>query len=259
MKALILAAGRGHRLWPFTAACPKCMLSLGEGESILEHQLANLKIAGIDTAVLICGFGLEQIRDQLRTCRSGVAVKTVYNPFYMVADNLISLWSARSEMEGDFLLLNGDNVFHPHIVRELLSADGDCCIAVHLKGKFDQDDMKVQLEGNAVVSIGKDLPAERCHGESVGVMRFAGRGVSAIRRSLEEAVTELSAIQSLFTDALQRMMVERHTTVTAVDIGSLAWADVDTPDDLKFARENLHLFSLPRPGVARLQVVGEPA
>ena len=258
MKALILAAGRGHRLWPFTAECPKCMLSLGEVESILEHQLVNLKMAGIDRAVLICGFGLEQIRDKLRSHGSGVAVKTVYNPFYMVADNLISLWSARSEMEGDFLLLNGDNVFHPDIVGELLRADGDCCIAIRLKGEFDEDDMKVQLEGDAVVGIGKDLTAQRCHGESVGVMKFTGRGVSVIRRSLEEAVTEVSAIGSLFTDALQRMMTEGQR-VRAVDIGSLAWADVDTPDDLKFARDNLHLFGLPQPGVAHRQAVGGPA
>jgi choline kinase len=258
MKALILAAGRGRRLWPFTADRPKCMLSLGEGQSILEHQLANLKIAGIDRAVLICGFGLEQIRKKLGACKTGLAVRTVYNPFYMVADNLISLWSARSEMEGDFLLLNGDNVFHPDIVRELLSADGDCCIAMRRKGEFDEDDMKVQLEGNAVVRIGKDLPAECCHGESVGVMKFTGDGVSAIRSSLEEAVTELTAIQSLFTDALQRMMVGG-CTVAAVDIGSLAWADVDTPDDLKFARENLRLFGQPRPGVTPRQAVGGPA
>jgi len=258
MKALILAAGRGHRLWPFTAECPKCMLSLAEEETILEHQLANLKIAGIDSAVLICGFGLEQIRDKLRTRGSGIAVKTVYNPFYMVADNLISLWSARSEMEGDFLLLNGDNVFHPDIVRKLLCADGDCCMAMRLKGEFDEDDMKVQLQGDAVVRIGKDLAAQRCHGESVGVIKFTGRGVSAVRRSLEEAVTELSAMQSLFTDALQRMMAEGQR-VRAVDIGSLAWTDVDTPEDLRFTRENLHLFRLPRPGVERLQVVGGPA
>ena len=234
------------------------MLSLAEEETILEHQLANLKIAGIDSAVLICGFGLEQIRDKLRTRGSGIAVKTVYNPFYMVADNLISLWSARSEMEGDFLLLNGDNVFHPDIVRKLLCADGDCCMAMRLKGEFDEDDMKVQLQGDAVVRIGKDLAAQRCHGESVGVIKFTGRGVSAVRRSLEEAVTELSAMQSLFTDALQRMMAEGQR-VRAVDIGSLAWADVDTPEDLRFTRENLHLFRLPRPGVERLQVVGGPA
>jgi choline kinase len=258
MKALILAAGRGHRLWPFTAECPKCMLSLAEGESILEHQLANLEIAGIDNAVLICGFGLEQIREKLRDRKSGMAVRTVYNPFYAVADNLISLWSARSEMEGDFLLLNGDNVFHPDIVRELLCAEGDCCIAVRAKREFDTDDMKVQLEGDAVVGIGKNLAPDRRHGQSVGVMKFTGRGVSAIRRSLEDAVTELGAIESLFTDALQRMIAAGHRA-RAVDIGSLPWADVDTPDDLKFARENLRLFSLPRPGVSRRRAVGEPA
>ena len=117
MKAIVLAAGQGRRLWPFTANCPKCLLSIGAG-SILEQQLANLEGAGIREVVLVCGFGVERVRTALAAFQGKLSVKLRYNPFYALADNLVSLWTARAEMERNFLLLNGENVFHPQILEQ---------------------------------------------------------------------------------------------------------------------------------------------
>lgn len=38
-------------------------------------------------------------------------IKIVFNPFYEITDNLISLWMAKSYFVDDFLILNGDTVF----------------------------------------------------------------------------------------------------------------------------------------------------
>ena len=64
MKALILAAGRGSRLWPYTVDRPKCLLHL-DGASILDHQLQQLERISVCEVVLVCGFGVEQIRAAL--------------------------------------------------------------------------------------------------------------------------------------------------------------------------------------------------
>ena len=120
MNALILAAGQGRRLWPYTSECPKCLLTLGT-HSILEHQLVRLSAAGIDQVTVVAGFGLDAMRHEVgRLHLDGMSVQVVYNPFFAVADNLISLWAARAEMGDDFLVLNGDNVFHPDIPHFLL-------------------------------------------------------------------------------------------------------------------------------------------
>ena len=55
MKAFILAAGRGRRLWPHTADCPKCLLYVG-GTTLLERQLFQLKDAGIKEIIVVGGF-----------------------------------------------------------------------------------------------------------------------------------------------------------------------------------------------------------
>ncbi|HOF90053.1 MAG TPA: nucleotidyltransferase family protein [Armatimonadota bacterium] len=54
-RALILAAGRGVRLMPLTAACPKPMVPVG-GMPILERILRGLRVAGIDDAVVVHGY-----------------------------------------------------------------------------------------------------------------------------------------------------------------------------------------------------------
>jgi len=54
MRAIIMAAGKGERLRPFTEWLPKTLLPIG-GRSIMEILLANLRQAGISQAVIIYG------------------------------------------------------------------------------------------------------------------------------------------------------------------------------------------------------------
>jgi len=240
MKALILAAGRGRRLWPFTADLPKCLLLL-DGVSILEHQLRHLEQVGIREVVLVCGFGIERIRGVLSARSGHLRVKMLYNPFYAVSDNLISLWAARSEMDGDFVLLNGDNVFHPGILQCLVEVEDACCLMVGRKPAYDDDDMKVKLQEDRIIRIGKHLSPEATDAESVGIMRFRGDGVDLIRQVLDEIVQEERALRSYFLDCIQGLVDEGHR-VTYRDIDGLPWADVDTPEDLRFVRQHLHLY-----------------
>ena len=240
MKALILAAGQGRRLWPFTTDCPKCLLTVGQ-ESILEHQLHNLEQVGIHQVVVVCGFGAEHVRDQVEAYPDRLRIKILYNPFYAISENLVSLWVARSEMDRDFVLLNGDNVFHPDIVRQLLPVEDPCCLMIDRKAFYDDDDMKLQLQDDRVLNIGKSLPLALTDAESIGIMRFSGEGVGMIRQMLEEIVMEQKALHSYFLDSIQGL-ITRGYPVTYREVGYLPWADIDTPEDLRAARHRVHLY-----------------
>jgi L-glutamine-phosphate cytidylyltransferase len=239
MKALILAAGQGRRLWPFTAEYPKCLLQVG-AISLLERQLEHLRQIGIEQFVVICGFGIERVRAVVEAADIR-HIKLLYNPFYAVADNLISLWSARSEIDEDFLLLNGDNIFHPQCARALLQQPHACSLLAKRKEHCAPDDMKLQLRGECVERIGKDLSPEVTEAEALGIMHFRDHGVEALRNALEEIVVEESALDSHFPAVIQHMIDRGHQVASCFTPG-FSCSDVDTPADLARVRSQLHTY-----------------
>ena len=108
--------------------------SLAPGCAVLDLQLegsANGQavmeaLAGLPAfrMIVVTGFGAAQVdREVEESEREGIgspAVRTLFNPEYDTADNLVSCLAAREEMDGDFLLLNGDTLVEPEIPRRLL-------------------------------------------------------------------------------------------------------------------------------------------
>ena len=66
MKAIIIAAGKGTRLYPFTKNTPKSLLDIGQGLTLLETQLHALQDAGVTDVVIIVGYRAEQIEAKVK-------------------------------------------------------------------------------------------------------------------------------------------------------------------------------------------------
>src|SRR2546426_11979161 len=60
MKAVVLAAGEGARMGPFTASEPKVMIPVGN-RPILEHVVRALVDEGVHDIVLVVGYRRERI------------------------------------------------------------------------------------------------------------------------------------------------------------------------------------------------------
>ena len=243
-QAVILAAGRGRRLLPQTRTSPKCLIPIRRG-TILEHQLNNLRALGFEDVVLVCGFGANQIRDAASEFNRDLHIQFVVNEQYAIGDNLISLWSARKVLEDSFVLINGDNLFHPGILELLTKSANRCCLMVDRKSCYDDDDMKVKTRGNRIVRIGKSLDPHSVDAESVGIMQFTYDAVEALKVCLDEIVSTDPATDCCYLNAIQGM-IDNNYEVGYRDVGDLPWADVDTLDDLNFVRTHLSLFTSPQ-------------
>ncbi|MBP6224504.1 MAG: NTP transferase domain-containing protein, partial [Rhizobacter sp.] len=164
-RAVILSAGQGSRLLPLTAQMPKCLLDLC-GRSMLEWQLRGLSQMGVPEAVVVTGFHPELVEAELkRVAPQNMRVRTLYNPFYKLADNLASCWMARAELTGTCLILNGDTLFEPDIAGRLIAAaSAPITVTIDRKPNYDSDDMKVETDGVHLRAIGKTLSAERVNG-----------------------------------------------------------------------------------------------
>src|SRR4249919_3464430 len=121
-KAIILSAGQGSRLGHLTDDRPKCLIEFN-GRTLLDRQLDALAANGVDEAVVVTGFRDDQIEAALARRVGGPKVRTIYNPFYKVADNLGSLFVAKDELEGACLVWNGDTLVSDALMARVLGND----------------------------------------------------------------------------------------------------------------------------------------
>jgi choline kinase len=234
MKAVILSAGQGSRLLPLTAERPKCLLPLGP-KSLIEWQIEVLSRCGVDEIVVVVGFRAALVEAALaERARPGLRIRTLFNPFYNVADNLGSCWLARHEMTGDFLLLNGDTLFEAAVLQRLLqSPPAQITVTIDRKTGYDADDMKVHLDGTRLLEIGKTLPPARTDGESIGLLLFRGTGPELFVDAIDRALRVSEGLKSFYLKVIDQLAKSRR--VETVSIEGLAWGEVDYPADLQRA------------------------
>lgn len=235
-KAIILSAGQGSRLLPHTEDLPKCLLDLG-GRSMLAWQLLGLAAAGVSEAVVVTGFRSDLVEATLPAITPrGMQVRTLFNPFYKVADNLASCWMVRADLAGPSLILNGDTLFDPEVARRLLGAP-DCAITVTIdrKAVYDEDDMKVISTGERLTAIGKKLPMADVTGESIGFLRFNAAGAAIFVAELERTMRTLEGTGLWYLSAINRL-AGSGVDVRTASIEGLDWAELDFPADLAQCR-----------------------
>ena len=103
MKAIITFRRPRIAPRPLVERRPKCLIDFN-GRTLLDRQLDTLEAEGVHEAVVVTGFHERPRRRGDRRPRRGPTVRTIYNPFYKVADNLGSLFIAKHELCGDCLV-----------------------------------------------------------------------------------------------------------------------------------------------------------
>ena len=231
-KAIILSAGKGSRLLPLTAERPKCLIELS-GKSLLEWQLDALSASGVREVVVVTGFG-DHLVDEVAARREGV--RTLFNPFYHVADNLGSVWLARAEFDRDTLLLNGDTLVSTALLAEVLAAEGGpIAVTIDEKDEYDADDMKVLREGDRLLRIGKALGEGEYNAESIGLLAFRGDGGRRFTDEVERMMRTPEGTLRWYLRAIDAL-AQQGEDVRTVSIRGEAWQEVDFPEDVEKAR-----------------------
>ena len=120
MKAVILAAGEGARMGPFTASEPKGMIPVGN-KPILEYAVESLVENGIHDLVLVVGYRKERIQSHFEDGGKFNA-RIEYATQGKQMGTLHALWEARSHVRGPFLAVNGANLLDAQSITDLLEA-----------------------------------------------------------------------------------------------------------------------------------------
>lgn len=231
-KAIILSAGQGSRLLPLTADRPKCLIGFS-GKTLIEWQIDSLVRNGVTDITVVTGFRTEQVEAVLAGVTSA-RLRTLFNPFFQVADNLGSCWIARDAMVGDFIVLNGDTLIAPAIVARLIAgATAPITVTVDVKPGYDDDDMKVNRQGDRLVSIGKRLSPEESNAESIGMLAFRGEGGAIFRDKIDAMMRTPEGVKRWYLRAIDE--IAPSGVVGTVSIEGMDWAEVDFPQDVDIA------------------------
>ena len=107
-EALILAAGKGTRMWPLTEFMPKPLLPLC-GKPIIEQQIFALKKVGVQKIHVLIGHRMKEISDYLGNGKKyNVKINYIIQNEQKGTGHAVSL--AKKHIDGDFYCLNGDTV-----------------------------------------------------------------------------------------------------------------------------------------------------
>ncbi len=113
-QAVILAAGEGQRLRPFTVTKPKAMLSIA-GKPILSYVVNSLAQNGIRNIVLVAGYGKEQVFDYMGSGEQfGVDITYVTQERQLGTAHALA--QAKTATEDEFLVLPGDNLIEANTI-----------------------------------------------------------------------------------------------------------------------------------------------
>lgn len=245
MKAVILAAGRGSRLYPYTKETPKCLTELG-GMTLIERQLRTLRVGGIDDIVLVTGFEAEQL--------ALPGTRQIHNARWECTNMVESLFAAESEFNEDMIVSYGDIVYEPRVLDTLLASPCDTSVVVdrawraYWAHRFDDplsDAESLRMDGwGRIVDIGAPIDdLNAIDARYTGLLRFRGGGIEALRDARTNLGSQRrawmdhrSVEQAYMTDLLMEMIL-MGAPVHAVPVDG-GWLEVDTVADYeKLARD----------------------
>jgi choline kinase len=226
VRAAVLAAGRGVRM---RTVVPKSLIPVGDNEPLLYYILHGLRRVGVDDLLVVTGHGASDIQDYVARHWND-SVSFVFNARYASWGNFHSLRMALDQSPGfEVLAINSDIVVNPDVFRRVAEGAGELVLAVERRRRLDEEDMRVELQGDVVRAIGKDLKMTRSHGEFDGVSLLRPEAASLYL----DAATDLEweAMTALYYEDLYSMIVDR-VAVRAAFVDPGEYAEVDVPDDM---------------------------
>jgi len=242
MIGMVLAAGAGRRLRPYTDTLPKALVPVDGETTILDVALRNLAEVGLTDVAVVVGYRAEAVeeRQPVLEDRHGVRLTLVHNDRAEEWNNCYSLWLAREHFAEGALMVNGDTV-HPVSVEQTLlgaaeqPATAGVLIALDTEKRLADEEMKVVLDGDGhVARITKLMDPDDADGEYIGATLIQPHGAAALAEALE--ATWRRDPDLYYEDGFQTL-VDGGGRVGVAPIGTVSWVEVDDHADLARARE----------------------
>ncbi|HEY9331040.1 MAG TPA: phosphocholine cytidylyltransferase family protein [Streptomyces sp.] len=240
MIGLVLAAGAGRRLRPYTDTLPKALVPVDGEKTVLDLTLANFAEIGLTEVAIVVGYRKEAVYDRKEELEAkyGLKLTLVDNDKAEEWNNAYSLWCAREVLKRGVILANGDTVHPVSVERTLLDARGNgqkIILALDTVKNLADEEMKVITDGDkGVRRITKLMDPATATGEYIGVTLIEAEAAEELADALRAT---FERDPDLYYEDGYQELVNRGFTVDVAPIGEVTWVEIDNHDDLAKGRE----------------------
>jgi len=221
MQVVILAAGEGTRMRPLTEATPKPMLPVAD-RPLVAHTADAAVEAGANELIFVVGYEADAVRAYFGESYRGVSVEFAVQVEQLGTADAVR--SARSYLDGEFAVLNGDNLYDQASITALFDAGPS------VAGYRVEDPSAygvLSADGDRVTGIVEKPDHPPTELANAGAYVFP----AAAREWLDVEQSERGEYE--ITDVVASAIEE--STVTAVEVDR--WLDVGRPWELLEANE----------------------
>ncbi|WP_328463795.1 phosphocholine cytidylyltransferase family protein [Actinoplanes sp. NBC_00393] len=238
MIGLVLAAGAGRRLRPYTDTLPKALVPVDGETTIMDISLRNLAAAGLTDVTIVVGYQAGAVEERVEAFQQkyGVTISLVHNDKAEEWNNAYSLWLARDHFAQGALMVNGDTVHPVSVEHTLLAKRGpSILLAVDTVKKLADEEMKTVFNADGqLTKITKLMEPTEAYGEYIGANIIEASAAGKLADALK---TTFERDPNLYYEDGFQEYANRGGEVRAAEIGDLPWVEVDNHDDLAKARE----------------------
>ncbi|MER5783518.1 phosphocholine cytidylyltransferase family protein [Streptomyces mobaraensis] len=240
MIGLVLAAGAGRRLRPYTDTLPKALVPVDGETTVLDLTLANFAEVGLTEVAIVVGYRKEAVyaRQAALEEKYGLKLTLIDNDKAEEWNNAYSLWCAREVLGRGVILANGDTVHPVSVEKTLLDARGNgqkIILALDTVKNLADEEMKVIVDPEkGVQRITKLMDPATATGEYIGVTLIEAEAGAELADALK---TTFEKDPDLYYEDGYQELVNRGFKIDTAPIGDVKWVEIDNHDDLAKGRE----------------------
>jgi len=232
--ALLLAAGKGSRLYPLTHDTPKCLTMVHE-VSILERLVINLNKQGFKRLVVVTGYQEKCIREFLGTYAYGMKIDYIFNPIYETTNNIYSLWMAREIINEPFLLVESDLVFDVSLLDGMIYPDR---IAVARMQPWMNGSTVTVNQSQHVKKFQNGIAGifDESRYKTVNIYSFSLSSWHSITERLDQYISA-GRVNNYYESVFAEMVADCSLSLKTVSFDGKPWYEIDTLEDMAEAEK----------------------
>jgi choline kinase len=233
--AIILAAGMGVRLKGVIDDRPKGLLEIGNRE-IIKESLDRIAKGGIKDVIIVTGYAGDKYHAALAD--EYPHIRYLENSEYAKSGSMHSLFQAREEITGDFLMLESDLLYEDRCIPSLVKSSGANEILISGKtGSGDEVYVYGDAERKTIQKITKNrVDSLTSQGELTGISKLSLPFFKLLCDYYEENLDSLK--NAHYEECISDLALSHD--VHYLKIPDIVWTEIDDPSHYKRAVELIY-------------------